>query len=163
MRSPPAPARAAHKSDRPPRRSESWGPQRLPDTGVTARPCVLIVDDHEDTREMYAWCMRAAGWFVEAVKDGAEALVFAPGLGPDVIVMDLRLPVVGGLDAIRRLKSDEDTRDILIVACTGFDRGTSETEAWAAGCDEFIAKPCEPEVLRDLLEALVAGGTGSLA
>jgi len=73
------------------------------------------------------------------------------------------LPIVGGLEAIRRLKSEDDTKGILIVACTGFDRGTSETEARAAGCDEFVAKPCEPEVLRDLLEALVAGGTGSLA
>jgi two-component system cell cycle response regulator DivK len=73
------------------------------------------------------------------------------------------MPVVGGLDAIRRLKSEQDTKGILIVACTGLDRGTSETEARAAGCDAFVAKPCEPEALRELLEALVAGGAGSFA
>ncbi len=141
----------------PPRRSQGSGPSGLPDTGVRARPCVLIVDDHDDTREMYAWCLRAAGWFVVGVADGAEALVAAPALEPDVIVMDLRLPVVGGLDAIRRLKDDEYTKHVPIVACTAFNRTTAEIEARAAGCDDFVTKPCEPEALRDRLEALVAG------
>jgi CheY-like chemotaxis protein len=141
----------------PPRRSQGLGPGGLPDTGARARPCVLIVDDHDDTREMYAWCLRAAGWFVVGVADGAEALVAAPALAPDVIVMDLRLPVVGGLEAIRRLKDDDYTKDVPIVACTALSRSAAEIEARAAGCDMFVPKPCEPEALRDLLEALVAG------
>lgn len=120
------------------------------------RSCVLIVDDHEDTREMYAWCMRAGGWVVETVGNGAEALLVVPMLEPDVIVMDLRLPVVSGLDAIRRLKSHEETAHIPIVACTGFDRVTSEIEAREAGSQAFVSKPCDPETLRQVLETVVA-------
>jgi two-component system cell cycle response regulator DivK len=137
-------------------RRQGSGSRRAPDTRTRARPCVLIVDDDDDTRDMYAWCMRAGGWFVEAVADGAEALVVAPLLEPDVIVMDLRLPVLGGLEAIRRLKSEEDTKHIPIVAISGVDRNDGEIEAKAAGCDEFVAKPCHPETLRKLVETLAA-------
>ncbi len=118
---------------------------------------MLIVEDDEDTRELYGWCLKAAGWFVYVVADGAEALLAAPVVAPDVIVMDLRLPVLGGLDAIRQLKRDEATKHIPIVACTAFDRPSSEIAARDAGCDEFMPKPCEPEALRDLLEAMVTG------
>jgi two-component system, cell cycle response regulator DivK len=116
---------------------------------------VLIVDDNEDTREMYAWCLRAAGWFVETVANGADALCAAPAFEPDVIVMDLGLPVVGGLDAIERLKREEDTKHVPIVALTGYT--TREREARAAGSDAFVVKPCEPDALRELLEAIVTG------
>jgi CheY-like chemotaxis protein len=118
---------------------------------------VLIVDDDEDMRELYAWCMRASGWFVQEATNGAEALIAAPTLEPDVIVMDLNMPFVGGVDAIRRLKRDETTKHVPIVACTAMERQSSEIEARDAGCDEFVAKPCEPEALRDLLEAVVLG------
>jgi CheY-like chemotaxis protein len=122
---------------------------------------VLIVDDDFETREMYAWCMKAAGWFVQTVANGAEALIAAPEIEPDVIVMDLHLPVLNGLDAIRRIKLEEATKHVPIVACTGFDRRSSEIEAKDAGCEEFVAKPCEPEALRNLLQTLVARRGGS--
>jgi CheY-like chemotaxis protein len=118
---------------------------------------VLIVDDHEDTREMYAWCMRAAGWFVESVADGAEALVLAPAFAPDVIVMDLNLPLVDGLAVTRRLKRDDETKGVPVVAITGSHWARIEVDARAAGCDEFVAKPCLPDELRELLEAVVRG------
>jgi DNA-binding response OmpR family regulator len=119
---------------------------------------VLIVDDDQDARELYAWCMRAAGWLVQAVRNGAEAILAAPDFQPHVIVMDLRMPVLGGLDAIRQMKREEATKDVPIVACTAFDRRSSEIEAMDAGCDEFVPKPCEPEVLRNLLETIVRRG-----
>src|SRR5258708_30085721 len=75
-----------------------------PGSGTRLRPRVLLVDDDEDTREMYAWCMRAAGWIVETAADGADALLLAPVFEPDVIVMDLHLPTVDGIEATRRLK-----------------------------------------------------------
>jgi CheY-like chemotaxis protein len=117
------------------------------------------VEDHEDTREAYSCYMRSAGWAVEAVTDGEEALFIATAFAPDVIVMDLRLPVLGGLEATRRLKRDPRTQHILVVVCSGHSQ--LRVEARKAGCDEFVAKPCEPETLCTLLENLVAGRTGS--
>jgi CheY-like chemotaxis protein len=130
----------------------------MPDSGMRARPRVLVVDDHDDTREMYAWCLRAAGWVVEAVTDGASAIIVAAEFEPDVIVMDLRLPVLNGVEATRRLKEAESTRHVPVVACTG-DRSMSPLEARAAGCDEFVSKPIEPDALRELLERIVADST----
>jgi two-component system cell cycle response regulator DivK len=144
-------------SDRPRRRDPGSGPRRSWETGVRARPRVLIVDDDVDTRELYAWCMRAAGWFVQVASNGAEALLGASLYEPDVIVMDLHMPLLGGLDAVRLLRRDKATKHVPIVACTALDRPTIEVEARDAGCDEFVPKPCEPEVLRDLVEAMVSG------
>jgi CheY-like chemotaxis protein len=141
---------------RPRRRHRERGAGRSLDTGIRPRPRVLIVDDDEDTRELYAWCMRAAGWAVELAANGAQGLLVAVVPEPDVIVMDLHMPVLGGLDAIRRLKCDEATKHVPVVACTALDPRSSEVEARNAGCDEFVAKPCEPEALRDLLETMVA-------
>lgn len=110
---------------------------------------------------MLTWCIRAGGWLVEGVVDGREGLLAASLLEPDVIFMDLDLPVVDGLEAIRRLKADEDTRHIPIVACTGVGGAAAERDARAAGCDAFLAKPCEPEVIRETMEALVTARRGS--
>lgn len=110
---------------------------------------------------MYAWCMRAAGWTVEGAANGEEAVLVATLTDPDVIVMDLRLPVVDGLEATRRLKASDVTRDIPIVGCSGVDVAEAEALARQAGCEEFVAKPCSPEDLRVLLDNLVARPSGS--
>jgi DNA-binding response OmpR family regulator len=133
-------------------------PAGLPHNPVTehrARPRVLIVDDDASTRELYSWCMAAAGWLVETASNGVEALHIAPVFEPDVIVMDLTLPVLDGLEAIRRLRREDDTRHVPIVALTGRDRSTAELAARVAGCDEFVVKPCDPELFRELLEAIL--------
>jgi two-component system cell cycle response regulator DivK len=126
-------------------------------TGTRARPRILIVDDDPDARELYGWCMRAAGWSVAHAVDGVEALAMAETFHPNAIVMDLRMPILGGLEAIRRLKSDEQTEHIPIVACTGVRATSAGAEARAAGCDAFLAKPVAPEDLCDLLERLISG------
>lgn len=107
--------------------------------------------------EALAWCCGAAGWSIETATDGAQALFLAQTEELDAIVMDLRLPVVDGLDAIRFLKRNEDTKHIPIVVCTAGGRTPNEADARDAGCDEFVTKPCEPEVVREMLEALVTG------
>jgi two-component system response regulator MprA len=98
--------------------------------------------------------MRAAGWSVQVASNGAEALLAASLVEPDAIVMDLHMPLLGGLDTVRLLRRDKVTEHVPIVACTALGPST-EVEARDAGCDEFVPKPCEPEVLRDLLEAMV--------
>lgn len=139
------------------------GPRRAHSSGALRRPRALLVDDDTELLELLAWCVRAGGWLVEAVSDGRRGLLAASLVEPDVIFMDLNLPLIDGFEAIRRLKRDEDTRDIPILACTGLNGASVERDARAAGCDAFIAKPCEPEVIRASLEALITGRRGSLA
>jgi CheY-like chemotaxis protein len=123
-----------------------------PKSGFRLRPRVLIVEDNDATREMYAWSLRAAGWHVEEAANGAAALYAAALLEPDVIVMDLRLPVLDGIETTRRLKETELTRHIPIVACSALDRAAAD--ALNAGCSAFVTKPCPPEDLRALVESL---------
>ncbi len=146
---------AGSKSNPPLPTKPSSKPKDTPRTGIRVRPRVLIVDDHDDTREMYTWCLRAAGWFVESVSNGAQALQLVLTFEPHVVVMDLGMPVLDGLETTRWLKQNEDTKGVPVVAVTG--SGMTPTEAREAGCDAFVAKPCEPEKLRQLLEELVAG------
>ena len=102
---------------------------------------------------MYAWSMRAAGWLVEEADNGHAALLAAVVFHPDVIVMDLRLPVLDGLRAMRWLKEDALTRHIPIVACSALG-SSAAGDARIAGCSAFIAKPCSPDDLRGLVERL---------
>jgi two-component system cell cycle response regulator DivK len=139
----------------PPSRRDQGSGARRPVTGARRRHAVLLVDDDVDTLELYAWSLRAAGWHVEAVPNVAEALFLAADFAPDVIVMDLRLPVIDGVEAARWLKADPRTTHIPIVAISGIDRQRGEALATEAGCEAFVAKPCVPEELRGLLESLV--------
>jgi two-component system cell cycle response regulator DivK len=135
-------------------RGHGSGSARLsdsPTSGFRLRPRVLIVEDNDTTREMYAWSMRAAGWLVEEAADGEAGLYAAALFEPDVIVMDLRLPVLDGIDATRRLRETELTRHIPIVACSALNRSE---DAKNAGCSAFVTKPCLPEDLRALVESL---------
>ena len=138
-----------------PRRDQGSGPRTRAELSIRERPRVLIVDDDQDTRDLYAWCLLASGWIVEAVVDGQDALVAAEDFAPDVIVVDLRLPVIDGFGLTRRLKADANTRHIPIVAVSGMDPRQAESLSVEAGCEVFVAKPCVPEDLRALLERMV--------
>jgi len=129
--------------------------------GSRPRPLVLIVEDDDDTREMYAWAMRAGGWSVEAVATGLDAIFVATRRHPDVIVMDLMLPGLDGFEAVRRIKALPETWDIPVVALTGVNPSKVEALARSVGCAQFVAKPCLPDDLRTLLEDLVTGRAGS--
>ncbi len=78
------------------------------------------------------------------------------GFRPHAIVMDLYLPVLGGLDAIRALRRNEETKHIPVGACTAFEHVVNEEKARDAGSVAFVRKTCDPEDLRSLLEAIVA-------
>jgi len=114
---------------------------------VTGGPLVLVVDDFADNREMFAEFLALSGFSVAEASTGREALDRAFELIPDVILMDLSLPELDGWEATRRLKHDERTRHIPIVALTGHALADHSREAREAGCDSFLAKPCLPEVL----------------
>jgi CheY-like chemotaxis protein len=117
---------------------------------------VLIVDDFEDNRAMYAEFLRYSGFEVIEASDGAQAIEQAIATTPDVIVMDLSLPVLDGWEATRRLKGDPRTRHIPVVALTGHALEGHSQGAREAGCDWFLAKPCLPETLLNTLNELLS-------
>lgn len=118
---------------------------------------VLIVDDYQDAREMYAEHFVSSGFRVAEASSGAEAIEKANELTPDVILMDLSLPGMDGWEATRRLKANRRTKHIPIVALTGHALAGFSESAKKAGCDAFITKPCLPDRLvaevRRLLES----------
>jgi CheY-like chemotaxis protein len=111
------------------------------------RPRVLLVDDYPDAREMYSEYLQFSGFDVVEAANGVEALERAIEDVPDIILMDLSLPVMDGWEATRRLKSDTRTADIPVVALTGHALAGISEGARKAGCDAFVTKPCLPEEL----------------
>jgi len=122
-----------------------------------AAPTVLIVDDFEDNRAMYAEFLTYSGYKVLEATNGAEAVDKATELVPDVVVMDLSLPVLDGWEATRRLKANPRTRHIPVLALTGHALEGHSQGARQAGCDEFLAKPCLPETLLDTVRKVLGG------
>jgi len=116
--------------------------------GRAPRPLILIVDDVADTREMYEWYLRMAGYGVETANDGRQAVRFARVARPDLIVMDLHMPGVDGWAAIRQLKSDAGTTNIPVIVLTGHDlKDYLKHSAIAEGATAYLTKPLLPEQL----------------
>jgi CheY-like chemotaxis protein len=110
-------------------------------------PLILVVDDYQDAREMYAEYLQFSGFRVAEARNGNEAVEQAFALKPDLILMDLSLPGMDGWEATRHLKSDERTRHIPVVALTGHALAGASEGARKAGCDSFVTKPCLPDDL----------------
>ncbi|HJZ85956.1 MAG TPA: response regulator [Polyangia bacterium] len=125
----------------------------------TAReqPLILVVDDFQDNREMYAEYLRFQGFRVAEASDGQGALDQAFRLRPHLIVMDLSLPGMDGWEATRRLKQDDRTRHIPVVAVTGHALAGHSKGAREAGCDSFLSKPCLPDVLLKEVHRMLEG------
>jgi CheY-like chemotaxis protein len=113
----------------------------------TTQPLILVVDDYQDAREMYAEYLQFSGFRVAEARNGNEAVEQAFALRPDLILMDLSLPGMDGWEATRRLKSDDATKHIPIVALTGHALAGASEGAKRAGCDSFVTKPCLPDDL----------------
>jgi CheY-like chemotaxis protein len=107
---------------------------------------ILIVDDYADDREMYASFLSKRGYQVDLAADGKEALAKAFGLIPDLIIMDLSLPKIGGWDATRQIKASEKTKHIPVVILTAHI-ANGPAAVVKKGCEGFLLKPCVPEEL----------------
>jgi CheY-like chemotaxis protein len=110
-------------------------------------PLILVVDDYDDAREMYAEYLQFCGFRVAEARNGNEALEQAFTVKPDLILMDLSLPGMDGWEATRQLKADDRTRRIPVVALTGHALAGASEGAKRAGCDSFVTKPCLPDDL----------------
>jgi two-component system, cell cycle response regulator DivK len=108
---------------------------------------ILIADDSEDIRELYGEYLRLCGFQTEVATGGEEAVAKARQLRPAAVVMDLSMPSVDGIEATRRLKAEEATRDIPVIALTGHAAQHSKESALKAGCATYLTKPCLPEAL----------------
>jgi two-component system cell cycle response regulator DivK len=131
----------------------------MSDTDVR-QALVLVVEDYQDAREMYAAYLQFSGYRVAEATDGVEAIEKTLALMPDIILMDLALPKMDGWEATRRLKSDERTKHIPIVALTGHALAGHAEGARQAGCDSFVTKPCLPDALvAEIQRMLAVSGT----
>ncbi len=118
---------------------------------------ILIVEDNELNMKLLNDVLEAHGYDVLSTAEGAVALEWARQYRPDIILMDLQLPDMSGLEAARQLKADPKTNAIPVVAVTAFAMAGDERKALDNGCDAYVAKPI---VLRDLLD-LIAGFIGA--
>jgi two-component system cell cycle response regulator DivK len=134
-------------------------------TTKAERPRVLLVEDYPDAREMYTEYLQFSGFDVVQAGNGVEALQRAADTIPDIILMDLSLPVMDGWEATRRLKADTRTASIPVVALTGHALACMSEGARKAGCDAFVTKPCLPEDLvneiRRILDGVMISGTAA--
>ena len=111
------------------------------------RPLVLIVEDDSELRRLYAQQLALCGFDVIEAGDGQEALRHTSERQPDVVLMDLGIPVLDGWETTRRLKADARTAAIPVVALTAYDGSAELERARTAGCDWFVPKPCPPNAL----------------
>lgn len=122
-------------------------------------PLVLVVDDVEHGREIFSEYLEFRGFRVATAADGQEALDKAFELLPDVILMDLSLPGIDGWEATRRLKRDDRTRRIPVIALTAHALVSAHETAIAAGCDSVVTKPCLPRELEAEVRRQLEGRT----
>jgi two-component system cell cycle response regulator DivK len=108
---------------------------------------ILVVEDQEDNRIILRDLLSDAGYEVIEVGDGEKALSAAAAHYPDVIIMDIQLPLLDGYEATRRIKADPALRRIPIIVVTSYALSDDETKARAAGCDAYVAKPFSPRAL----------------
>jgi len=110
-------------------------------------PHVLIVDDDEETREMYGEAFTGGGYRVAHAVDGEHALLKIISLSPDIVVMDLAMPVLDGWEATQRIKAHARTKHIPVIALTGYATPVEIRHAYDAGADAVLVKPCTPRAL----------------
>jgi two-component system, cell cycle response regulator DivK len=104
---------------------------------------LLIVEDNEMNRDMLSRRLQRRGYDVRVATDGAEGLAAAREVLPDLVLMDMSLPVMDGWEATRRLKAEEATRAIPVIALTAHAMSGDRQKAVDAGCDDFDTKPIE--------------------
>ena len=117
---------------------------------------VLIVEDNEMNRDMLSRRLARRGYETVIAVDGGEGLEKVASEKPDIVVMDMGLPVVDGWEATRRLKADAGTRNIPVIGLTAHAMAGDRDKVIAAGCDDYDTKPVELPRLLQKIEALLA-------
>jgi two-component system cell cycle response regulator DivK len=121
---------------------------------------LLLVEDNEMNRDMLSRRLMRNGYDIVIAIDGQQAVNMASSEGPDLILMDMSLPVIDGWEATRRVKSNAGTRQIPIIALTAHAMAEDKDKAMAAGCDDFDTKPVDIQRLLGKIQALLNGRAG---
>ena len=118
-------------------------------------PKILLVEDNEMNRDMLSRRLQRKGYTVVTAEDGEKGLLLTRSEMPDLILMDISLPVMGGWEVTRLLKANDSTRHIPIIALTAHAWVTDREKAIEAGCDDYDTKPVEFGRLREKMENLL--------
>ena len=119
-------------------------------------PRILLVEDNEMNRDMLSRRLARKGYEVILALDGGQGVEMARTQAPDLILMDMSLPVLDGWEATRQLKADDGTRGIPVIALTAHAMAGDQDKAREAGCDDYDTKPVELPRLLGKIEALLA-------
>jgi len=119
---------------------------------------VLVVEDQEDLRGMLRDLLAGSDYSVIEAADGAAGIAMAKSEHPDLILMDIQMPVIDGYEATRRIKADPAITGIPIIAVSSFAMKGDEEKARSAGCDHYVTKPYSPMQLLKVIRGLLGHG-----
>jgi two-component system, cell cycle response regulator DivK len=122
---------------------------------------ILLVEDNEMNRDMLSRRLERKGYQVVLAVDGQQGLDMALAEAPDLVLMDMSLPVLDGWEATRRLKAAAGTRHVPVIALTAHAMSSDRSKALEAGCDDYDTKPIDLPRLLGKIEALLAGAAGA--
>jgi len=121
--------------------------------------CILVVEDQEDLRGVLRDLLTGSGYTVIEAGDGEAGVAKAKSERPDLVLMDIQMPVIDGYEATRRIKLDPALKPIPIVAVSSFAMKGDEEKARAAGCDHYVTKPYSPMQLLRLIRSFLGDKT----
>jgi two-component system, cell cycle response regulator DivK len=116
---------------------------------------ILVVEDNEDLRQIFASIIRFSGYQISEAGSGSEAIEKAASAKPSLILLDLNLPDMNGIDAARAIKKNRLTTDIPIIACSAYPRGEEMEEALRAGCVDYLQKPIAAALIKAKIEEFI--------
>ena len=119
-------------------------------------PHILIVDDDASNRDLLVQMLTLAGYTTSEASHGAEALSYAQRAVPDMVIIDLAMPIMDGWTTIRRLKQDPALKALPVVVVTAYDTRDATRRAWEAGCNVFMTKPVDYHRLLDTVQHQLA-------
>jgi two-component system cell cycle response regulator DivK len=111
------------------------------------KKCILVVEDQEDNRQILRDLLTSGGFDMIEAENGEEAITAAETNKPDLILMDIQLPLLDGYEATRRIKANPELTAIPIIVVTSYALSGDEEKARRAGCDDYVAKPFSPRAL----------------
>lgn len=123
---------------------------------MSSAATILLVDDYRDALDIWDIYLSGFGFHVVTATNGSDALTLADQQRPDVVVTDLELPGLSGFDVARQLRANPATKDVPVIAVTGYSHVVNSDQARSAGFSRVIVKPCPPDVLLEEIRRVLA-------